>query len=105
MHKATLKKMSNSGQLLDDFDLAVIVELQTVIKAADIVECDSRFKAFVELDAALQLYKEFHPSTLLVDIVYRQTSQLFDIRVDKVGLEIVSLTLDDLKLLAQMPTS
>lgn len=103
MDKEFLKTLSSSGQLLGDVDGDARSELLTVIKMAGISNCDSHFLAFADLDSALQMHKDGNVHSALIDIVYRSSTKLFDIKIDKVGLEIISLTLDDLRQLARIP--
>ena len=101
--KRLLNSLSTSGQGLKGFDGDVTEEVITVAKMAGISNCDSHFLAFADLDSALQMHKDGNVHSALIDIVYRSSTKLFDIKIDKVGLEIISLTLDDLKKLASMP--
>ncbi|MDQ5939039.1 MAG: hypothetical protein QG642_729 [Patescibacteria group bacterium] len=102
-NKHLLNSLSTSGQGLKGFDDDMIVEVVTVAKMAGISNHDSRFLAFADLDSALQMHKDGNVHSALIDIVYQSNTDLFDIKIDKVGLEIISLTLDDIKQLANMP--
>lgn len=99
-NKRLLNELSDSGQLLKDFDGDVIEEVIIVTKMADLERHSSNILMLIDLDASLEIYKMSKPNTAIAHFGYRQHTQLFDIKIFR---EIVSLTSDDLKRLAKIP--
>jgi hypothetical protein len=94
-----LDKLSVLGQALKDFDDEVIKELIIVITMAGIEDSTDNAMSLANLDQALILYK-MSANSAIVHFSYLRGSQTFNVKIFR---EVISLSVDDIKLLAAMP--
>jgi hypothetical protein len=101
LDRQTLQNLSPTGQALLDIDQDVIEELVELIKFSGIAYFSSPLFIFTELSETLSLFKIKHPDTAIVHFSYRLGVEAVNVKIFR---EVISLTIDDVKLLALMPT-
>lgn len=106
-HRDFLRQLSTSGQGLNDIPADITEELVRTIKMASFIMGGNQIVLPISLDGALNLslalYTLANPRTAITEINYQEHTELFDVTIDKVGREIISLTMDDIKSLANIP--
>lgn len=100
-----LPQLSTSGQMLSDIPLDIRKELICVIKIAVLIMTRFSVGWNSALNTSLTIYTIADPNTAVTEVRHQKRTKLFDVVIDKVGREIISLTIEDLKLLARVSIS